>query len=142
MKTCPVCKTTLFDDMDTCYGCMYRFGSNRALEDKLRLEAGDQEAPREDGAQSEVTLRLEHEGASGEDKCMRSDAPAACRQENSDMREWVVRLEVRNRSDPDQTWSVELVPPYAPKPKGGGAMVTADADEEKAKPAAHAASFA
>lgn len=26
MKTCPVCKSRLFDDMDTCYGCMYRFG--------------------------------------------------------------------------------------------------------------------
>lgn len=25
MKTCPRCKALLFDDMDTCYGCMYRF---------------------------------------------------------------------------------------------------------------------
>lgn len=32
IKECPVCKTTLFGDMDTCYGCMYRFGSSPNLE--------------------------------------------------------------------------------------------------------------
>lgn len=26
MKTCPVCKTAVFEDMDTCFGCMHRFG--------------------------------------------------------------------------------------------------------------------
>lgn len=25
MKTCPVCKARCFDDMEICYGCMYRF---------------------------------------------------------------------------------------------------------------------
>ena len=25
MKTCPVCKSHVFDDMDVCYGCMHRF---------------------------------------------------------------------------------------------------------------------
>lgn len=25
MKTCSVCNATLFDDMDTCYGCLHRF---------------------------------------------------------------------------------------------------------------------
>lgn len=38
-----------------------------------------------------------------------------------DMREWLIRLEVRNGSDPDQTWSVELVPSCGPKPQGGAA---------------------
>lgn len=32
MKVCPVCKTTLFEDMEVCYGCLYRFGSEPALE--------------------------------------------------------------------------------------------------------------
>lgn len=32
MKICPVCESTLFDDMDTCFGCLYRFGSDPALE--------------------------------------------------------------------------------------------------------------
>lgn len=26
MKTCPVCAARCFDDMETCYGCMHRFG--------------------------------------------------------------------------------------------------------------------
>ncbi len=30
MKVCPVCKARVFDDMDTCYGCLYRFDSSRA----------------------------------------------------------------------------------------------------------------
>ena len=25
-KACPVCGTTLFDDMDVCYGCLHEFG--------------------------------------------------------------------------------------------------------------------
>lgn len=25
MKTCPVCQSQCFDDMDVCFGCMYRF---------------------------------------------------------------------------------------------------------------------
>ncbi len=25
MKQCPVCNTSIFDDMDVCYGCMYQF---------------------------------------------------------------------------------------------------------------------
>lgn len=33
MKLCPVCATTVFGDMDTCYNCMYRFGSNEELEE-------------------------------------------------------------------------------------------------------------
>ena len=28
MKICPTCKSKLFDDMDTCFGCMYRFGTD------------------------------------------------------------------------------------------------------------------
>ena len=32
MKICPVCESTLFDDMDMCFGCLYRFGSDPALE--------------------------------------------------------------------------------------------------------------
>ena len=32
MKVCPVCKARVFDDMDTCYGCLYRFDSPDAEE--------------------------------------------------------------------------------------------------------------
>ena len=27
MKECPICKAQVFEDMDTCYGCMYSFGA-------------------------------------------------------------------------------------------------------------------
>ena len=30
MKVCPVCGFRLFDDMDTCYGCMHRFSDEDA----------------------------------------------------------------------------------------------------------------
>ncbi|WP_297153391.1 hypothetical protein [uncultured Ellagibacter sp.] len=30
MKVCPVCKARVFDDMDTCYGCLHRFESSAA----------------------------------------------------------------------------------------------------------------
>lgn len=38
MKTCPVCRTQLFADMDTCYNCMYIFGSTPTLEKRLADE--------------------------------------------------------------------------------------------------------
>lgn len=28
MKVCPVCRARVFDDMDVCYGCLYRFGTD------------------------------------------------------------------------------------------------------------------
>lgn len=34
MKICPVCRAQVFADMDTCFNCMYLFGSNQALEQK------------------------------------------------------------------------------------------------------------
>lgn len=36
IKTCPVCHAHVFADMDTCYNCMYLFGSNQTLEDRMR----------------------------------------------------------------------------------------------------------
>lgn len=36
LKLCPTCKTFVFDDMDTCYGCMYRFGSDPQREEAVR----------------------------------------------------------------------------------------------------------
>ncbi len=37
-KICPICKSTVFADMDTCYGCMYRFGSKPELEQQHTAE--------------------------------------------------------------------------------------------------------
>lgn len=39
MKVCPICKARCFDDMDTCYGCLHRFGSD-AEPDPTALPGG------------------------------------------------------------------------------------------------------
>ncbi|MDO4854331.1 MAG: hypothetical protein Q4A43_02780 [Coriobacteriia bacterium] len=31
LKKCPVCGSSCFSDMDVCYGCLHRFGSDEAL---------------------------------------------------------------------------------------------------------------
>lgn len=41
IKKCPICKTTLFGDMDICYGCMYRFGSDPEIEARFASASGD-----------------------------------------------------------------------------------------------------
>ena len=45
MKQCPVCATAVFGDMDTCYNCMYRFGSNEELEASRAAAARDDAGP-------------------------------------------------------------------------------------------------
>ena len=30
MKFCPVCKSNVFDDMDTCFNCLHKFSSEKA----------------------------------------------------------------------------------------------------------------
>ncbi len=42
LKTCPICKTHVFNDMNTCYNCMYSFGSNPELEQRVQKGSGDQ----------------------------------------------------------------------------------------------------
>ena len=41
LKTCPICKTHVFDDMNTCYNCMYSFGSNPELEQRVQKGSSD-----------------------------------------------------------------------------------------------------
>lgn len=44
-KTCPVCSARVFADMDTCFNCMYLFGSNPALEKKAAFKALPEKIP-------------------------------------------------------------------------------------------------
>ena len=61
MKICPVCESTLFDDMDTCFGCLYRFGSDPALEAARSAKA----VPRPvDGGEGECAASRGGEGGS------------------------------------------------------------------------------
>lgn len=52
MKKCPVCKAAVFDDMRTCFGCMYQFGSNVELEGRSSLDGVDANGARFSGAGS------------------------------------------------------------------------------------------
>ena len=56
LKTCPICKTHVFNDMNTCYNCMYSFGSNPELEQRVQKGSGDRTQvasdPIQAGAQS------------------------------------------------------------------------------------------
>ncbi|WP_304425802.1 hypothetical protein [uncultured Adlercreutzia sp.] len=51
MKVCPVCASTLFDDMPICFGCLYQFGSDPDLEARrAEVREGFVEAPAVGGA--------------------------------------------------------------------------------------------
>ena len=85
MKTCPVCKTQLFDDMEVCYGCMYTFGSKPELEQRATEQRMQEQ-------QSQQVQML---------------------QPPSPMAGWTVRLEMKNTADPTRSWSMELAPSQA-----------------------------
>ena len=53
MRTCPVCRTAIFDDMDTCYGCMYRFEAEQAAgsgDERSGADTADGDAAETSGA--------------------------------------------------------------------------------------------
>lgn len=84
MKTCPVCKTQLFDDMEVCYGCMYTFGSKPELEQRVAAQSAQEQQAK--GVQP-----------------MSMPGPMAG---------WSVRLEMKNAADPTRSWSMELAPSH------------------------------
>ena len=45
LKRCPTCKTLVFADMDVCYECMYRFGSDPERERAAQQMPSSSEAP-------------------------------------------------------------------------------------------------
>lgn len=153
MKTCPVCKAAVFDDMRTCFGCMYRFGSNAELEGcgALDVAAAGEECPGEanlegDAGSEEVThrktdadskTRVLREGEAG----TQGESPQAARRGEEGGRspktgkgfaEWAIRLEIRSESNPGEVLSFELFPP-ATEEEGEGAPKDAPSPEMSAK---------
>lgn len=63
MKICPVCASTLFDDMPTCFGCLYQFGSNPALEEQRAIDGPIRAAKGEAQANRWASLIAEDEVA-------------------------------------------------------------------------------
>lgn len=37
MKKCPVCKSNIFDDMDTCYNCLHKFEMEEQIDTKTSV---------------------------------------------------------------------------------------------------------
>ncbi|MCI9129137.1 MAG: hypothetical protein HFJ65_02295 [Eggerthellaceae bacterium] len=61
VKQCPVCKAKVFADMDTCYECMYLFGSKPELEASNSEEGEASEAPALDEPPSEALPEADDE---------------------------------------------------------------------------------
>lgn len=53
LKRCPTCKTLVFADMDVCYECMYRFGSDPERERAAQQMPSSSEAPPNPGRSGE-----------------------------------------------------------------------------------------
>lgn len=53
LKRCPTCKTLVFADMDVCYECMYRFGSDPERERAAQQMPSSSEAPPNSGRSGE-----------------------------------------------------------------------------------------
>ena len=118
MKTCPICNTTLFDDMEVCYGCMYSFGSKPELERKAR------DAASETAVIAPVMEDDEKSASARKDVVLSAPAPrdgvilandslplALLAQATSSMPGWGIRFEMHDASAPDRSWSMELTPP-------------------------------
>lgn len=66
LKICPTCKTFVFEDMDTCYGCMYRFGSDLAREELVRREIVGSDFPESTDDSALVAIAESEEGAAAD----------------------------------------------------------------------------
>lgn len=76
-KRCPVCKSGVFADMDTCYSCMYKFGSNPELEMRFarpdavaKGRAVGREQEEEGGSQEEGSRANQHKKEGEESLCV------------------------------------------------------------------------
>ena len=139
MKTCPVCKTQVFDDMQSCFGCMHRFdddpdaGADGARrEDRWEIEP--QPAVRRSEYEGGLTERGAYEPSLSEDGFPHHAWPApsrgadasASRVNAADFGAFAppgigVRLEVRVATNPAQVWSAELFPTPWPSPSSPSA---------------------
>lgn len=110
MKSCPVCETFVFDDMEVCYGCMHCFsgdlGSSGALRGLLPevvlVEGGDVE----EGKTSDASP-AEESGAGNLASVLDQSVEPGC----SPSRGWVLRVEMRDPCEPTRFWTMELTPP-------------------------------
>ena len=133
MKTCPVCKTTLFDDMEVCYGCMHRFDienddgevvvasvaprshaeDNDSPVSELHAENGVPQAsePHADKASHGVDGSLQVSEPHVKEKPQGHEKAPAPQEGEGAVHAWTIKLEMRNQYDLGHTWAVELSVP-------------------------------
>ena len=131
MKTCPTCRANVFNDMSTCYSCLFRFDAKPDLdEDFLEVDepatattakiatsvtpaTAAKPAPRATPAAATAPTAAASPAASG--ACAAPahpslPSPCAPKHAKAAPNDWIVRFEMRNADDPCQTWSIELNP--------------------------------
>lgn len=120
MKTCPVCKSRLFDDMDICYGCMYRFEGEDKGEGKTKDKA---KAKGEGASSSSVGLspgKTLSEQPSFKEMVLGNEKTQHCGEFRGGT--WSARFDLANRSEPNAApFTCALTIEIAPAAKGGEA---------------------
>ena len=123
MKVCPVCKSTLFDDMDVCYGCMYRFdgGEEGRLAEQSPSAAANLYAAALAGAQMarESVLSGGATPAPPDVAGVRREGDRAG-SGDAGVPDFLVRIEVRDLCEEGRVWAVELTPRVSCARAAGG----------------------
>ena len=119
MKTCPVCGSALFDDMPTCYGCLYQFGSDLALEsqragERARRAEGPEGTGRWaaliDGDGAAIPLVSPAAPGCGGCGCKGGESHGAVRE--MALPGWVVRVRAEGPGASDTSLTIEIEPAY------------------------------
>ena len=125
MKTCPTCRTNVFDDMSVCYSCLFRFDDANDLDADF-LEIEDAPAPQTPTTLAPTPLPAHAKSLRPiprfADKTIEPRIAAEAPPSSPDHRspqpnDWLIRLEIRNTDNPQQIWSMELNPANWPTPE-------------------------
>lgn len=113
MKTCPICKTTLFEDMEVCFGCMYRFGSRPDLEaaEGTSGKGAEEHGEPSGGAVLSAVHETEAAGTTGtRRRALPVETTIASPQVLQGGDRWSLRLEMVDEAGARRSWAIELSP--------------------------------
>ncbi len=110
-KECPICKTKLFADMKTCYGCLHDFSEEPFdYEFPSIFEPEDVQVHTE---QQSSTIPLE--------AIPTIDFSPAQEGKSPNKGQWLLRIELEEADEPKRNWRIELNPSeprFYPEPLG------------------------
>lgn len=107
MKQCPVCKTFVFDDMDTCFACMHMFGSDFEQEQKEKTDCNDNGQETERGIFWPPPLET---GDTQTNMSMRSASPKEMQSAHLSMPGWSVHVETLENRTGNPSLSMVIEP--------------------------------